>query len=204
MTQPVLHLRLDGFEGPLDLLLELARAQKVDLQKISIIALVDQYLAVLEAARGLRLEIAADWLVMAAWLAWLKSRLLVPPEEAEGEDAEALAEQLSDHRVNAHSAGSNPKPIHPHAIRVAADRGLDLTTRRPKHLSTFENRRFDYVVSLCDRVRERCPEFPGAELVHWSIPDPSPHGLPAFERTAGELETRIRFLIRAIDWRHHA
>ena len=118
--------------------------------------------------------------------------------------AEALAEQLSDHRINAHSAGSNPKPIHPHAIRVAADRGLDLTTRRPKHLSTFENRRFDYVVSLCDRVRERCPEFPGAELVHWSIPDPSPHGLPAFERTAGELETRIRFLIRAIDWRHHA
>ena len=94
-----LHLRLDGFEGPLDLLLELARAQKVDVARISIVALVDQYLAVIEGARRVRLELAADWLVMAAWLAWLKSRLLVPPEEAEGEDAEALAEQLADRLV---------------------------------------------------------------------------------------------------------
>ncbi|MBW6399773.1 segregation/condensation protein A [Roseomonas sp. HJA6] len=94
-----LHLQLDGFEGPLDLLLELARSQKVDIAKISIIALVDQYIAVIEGARRVRLELAADWLVMAAWLAWLKSRLLVPPEEAEGEDAEALAEQLADRLV---------------------------------------------------------------------------------------------------------
>ena len=79
---PVLHLRLDGFEGPLDLLLELARAQKVDLERISILSLVDQFLLVVEQARRVRLEIAADWLVMAAWLAWLKSRLLLPPEEA--------------------------------------------------------------------------------------------------------------------------
>ncbi len=96
MTQPVLHLRLDGFEGPLDLLLDLARAQKVDLEKISIIALVDQFLAVLEQARRVRLELAADWLVMAAWLAWLKSRLLVPPDPAEEVDAEALATALTD------------------------------------------------------------------------------------------------------------
>jgi segregation and condensation protein A len=93
---PVLHLRLDGFEGPLDLLLELARAQKVDLERISILALVDQFLAVLEQARRVRLELAADWLVMAAWLAWLKSRLLVPEEAAPDEDAEALAEALAD------------------------------------------------------------------------------------------------------------
>lgn len=93
---PVLHLHLDGFEGPLDLLLELARAQKVDLGTISIVALVDQYLAVIEQARGLRLEIQAEWLVMAAWLAWLKSRLLLPKEEAGEEDAEALAGRLAD------------------------------------------------------------------------------------------------------------
>ena len=94
---PVLHLRLDGFEGPLDLLLELARAQKVDLERISILSLVDQFLAVVEQARRVRLEIAADWLVMAAWLAWLKSRLLLPPEEAgPEEDAEALAVALAD------------------------------------------------------------------------------------------------------------
>jgi len=96
MTESSLHLRLDGFEGPLDLLLELARAQKVDITKISVVALVDQYLAVIEGARRVRLEVAADWLVMAAWLAWLKSRLLIPPEQVEGEDAEALAERLTD------------------------------------------------------------------------------------------------------------
>jgi segregation and condensation protein A len=94
---PVLHLRLDGFEGPLDLLLELARAQKVDLERISILSLVDQFVAVVEQARRVRLEIAADWLVMAAWLAWLKSRLLLPPDEAgPEEDAEALAVALAD------------------------------------------------------------------------------------------------------------
>ena len=99
MTDSALHLRLDGFEGPLDLLLELARAQKVDLEKISIIALVDQYLAVVEQARRVRLELAADWLVMAAWLAWLKSRLLVPEEERAGDDPEAAAEALTDRLV---------------------------------------------------------------------------------------------------------
>lgn len=94
---PVLHLRLEGYEGPLDLLLELARAQKVDIAKISIVALVDQYLAVIEGARRVRLELAADWLVMAAWLAWLKSRLLVPPAEREPEeDAEAIAGRLTE------------------------------------------------------------------------------------------------------------
>lgn len=75
-------VRLDGFEGPLDLLLELARAQKLDLAGVSILALVDQYLAIMEGARTIRLELAADWLVMAAWLTWLKSRLLVPDPEA--------------------------------------------------------------------------------------------------------------------------
>ena len=69
---------VDGFEGPLDLLLELARRQKVDLARISILALAEQYLAFIEAARRVRLELAADYLVMAAWLAFLKSRLLLP------------------------------------------------------------------------------------------------------------------------------
>ncbi len=88
-----LLLKLEGFEGPLDLLLELARAQKVDLAKISILQLVEQFLAVIEGARRVRLELAADWLVMAAWLTWLKSRLLVP-QLGEPEDAEVAAEIL--------------------------------------------------------------------------------------------------------------
>src|SRR5271157_2053122 len=89
-----LLLRLEGFEGPLGLLLELARAQKVDLAKISILQLVEQFLAVIEGARRVRLELAADWLVMAAWLTWLKSRLLVP-QLGEPEDAELAAETLA-------------------------------------------------------------------------------------------------------------
>jgi segregation and condensation protein A len=89
-----LVLRLEGFEGPLDLLLDLARAQKFDLAKISILALVEQYLAVIEGARQVRLELAADWLVMAAWLAWLKSRLLLP-EGADAEEGEQAAEVLA-------------------------------------------------------------------------------------------------------------
>ena len=90
-----LLLKLDGFEGPLDLLLELARTQKVDLATISILALVDQYLTVIEGAKKIRLELAAEWLVMAAWLTWLKSRLLVPASPDDVEDAELAAELLT-------------------------------------------------------------------------------------------------------------
>lgn len=90
-----LDLRLDGFEGPLDLLLDLARAQKVDLARISILSLVEQYLAVIESARRVRLELAADWLVMAAWLAWLKSRLLLPTDPDALEEGEQAADVLA-------------------------------------------------------------------------------------------------------------
>jgi segregation and condensation protein A len=90
-----LVLSLDGFEGPLDLLLDLARAQKVDLARISILSLVDQYLAIVEGARKIRLELAADWLVMAAWLAWLKSRLLLPSQVAGAEEGEQAADVLA-------------------------------------------------------------------------------------------------------------
>ena len=87
---------IDGFEGPLDLLLTLSRSQKVDLRKISILQLARQYLAFVEAARELRLDLAADYLVMAAWLAYLKSRLLLPPDPGEsGPDARELAAHLA-------------------------------------------------------------------------------------------------------------
>jgi protein-tyrosine-phosphatase/DNA-binding transcriptional ArsR family regulator len=125
---------------------------------------------------------------------------------ARSQIAEALCEQLSEGAVRVVSAGSHPKPLHPNAVRVMRGRGVDLAGRRSKHLSEFTGERFDYVVSLCDRVREVCPEFPGApELIHWSIPDPGREPgsdeatLPAFERTAAELCTRIGFLIEAIE-----
>jgi segregation and condensation protein A len=92
-----LRIAIEGFEGPLDMLLALAREQKVDLLRISILRLAEQYLEFVAAARGLRLELAADWLVMAAWLAWLKSRLLLPPEERPADEPapELLAEALA-------------------------------------------------------------------------------------------------------------
>jgi segregation and condensation protein A len=94
--EPALVIDVEGFEGPLDLLLTLARQQKVDLAKISILALADQYLAFIEEARKLRLELAADYLVMAAWLAYLKSRLLLPAQhEDDGVSAEDMATALA-------------------------------------------------------------------------------------------------------------
>ena len=92
-----LMLDLDGFEGPLDLLLELARDQKVDIIRISILELAEQYLTFINTARELRLELAADYLVMAAWLAYLKSRLLLPKQDSDEEElsAEEMAELLA-------------------------------------------------------------------------------------------------------------
>ncbi|MDO5646978.1 ScpA family protein [Paracoccus sp. (in: a-proteobacteria)] len=87
---------VDGYEGPLDLLLTLARTQKVDLMRISVLHLAEQYLAFVEQARALRIELAADYLVMAAWLAFLKSRLLLPPDpQAEGPSAQDMAAHLA-------------------------------------------------------------------------------------------------------------
>jgi segregation and condensation protein A len=95
-TEPALIVDVDGFEGPLDLLLELARRQKVDLARISILALAEQYIAFIEDARKARLELAADYLVMAAWLAYLKSRLLLPePPKGEEPSADELASALT-------------------------------------------------------------------------------------------------------------
>jgi len=94
--EPALVVDVEGFEGPLDLLLTLARQQKVDLAKISILALADQYLTFIDAARKLRLELAADYLVMAAWLAYLKSRLLLPDGNSpEAQSAEEMAAALA-------------------------------------------------------------------------------------------------------------
>jgi len=111
--------------------------------------------------------------------------------------AEALLRQRAGAAVTVRSAGSQPKPVHPHAVAVMAGHGLDLSRARSKHLDRFTGEEFDLVVTLCDRLREVCPEFPGtARMAHWSIPDPAadPDGYPAFERVAADLGERIEFL----------
>ena len=125
---------------------------------------------------------------------------------ARSQIAEALVEHLGGGAVQAFSAGSHPKPLHPNAVHVMSTRGIDLSGRRSKPISKFADRQFDYVVSLCDRVREVCPEFPRhPRMIHWSIPDPArgadddEQTLPAFERTADELAERIPFLLELIE-----
>ena len=126
--------------------------------------------------------------------------------------AEALARARSGGVIEAWSAGSHPKPVHPNAVRVMRDEhGLDLAGQTPKHLDAFVGQRFDWVISLCDRVREVCPEFPGhPETIHWSIANPAADDAdddvtyPLFQRTAAELATRIGFLLAALTDRTRA
>jgi ArsR family transcriptional regulator, arsenate/arsenite/antimonite-responsive transcriptional repressor / arsenate reductase (thioredoxin) len=119
--------------------------------------------------------------------------------------AEALTRQLAPVTVAAFSAGSHPRPLHPNAARVLRERGIDLGDRPPRHLREFARQPIDYVISLCDRVREHCRLVgDDAERIHWSIADPAHDGdsdeetYPAFQRTAVELGTRVRFLLHHI------
>jgi protein-tyrosine-phosphatase len=113
--------------------------------------------------------------------------------------AEALLRRHSGGRVEVASAGSHPKQrMHPDAVRVLDEHyGIDISDRRPRHLDTLDGRRFDYVISLCDKVREVCPDFGGhPRHVHWSIPDPAAAGgRAAFASAAAEIDTRVRYLL---------
>jgi ArsR family transcriptional regulator, arsenate/arsenite/antimonite-responsive transcriptional repressor / arsenate reductase (thioredoxin) len=124
---------------------------------------------------------------------------------ARSQMAEALAEHLAGDTITAASAGSHPKSLHPNAVRAMLEYGIDITGRQAKHVGTFAGQRFDDVISLCDRVREVCPEFPGhPEMIHWSIPDPAGEGgsdretYPAFRAVAADLHTRIGYLLRRL------
>jgi len=121
---------------------------------------------------------------------------------ARSQMAEALLEHHSQHAVQARSAGSHPEVLHPNAVRVMAERGIDISGSTTKHLRRYARSHFDYVVTLCDKVREVCPDFPDdPATAHWSLPDPVAEGstddetYAAFERTAAELETRVPHLI---------
>lgn len=116
--------------------------------------------------------------------------------------AEALLRHRLAGRVDVASAGSHPKPVHPMAVEVLAERGIDIAAARSKPLESFMRRRFDQVVTVCDRVREVCPGFPGRpRTAHWSVEDPSARAAPpaamraAFRATTDDLERRIEYLL---------
>jgi ArsR family transcriptional regulator, arsenate/arsenite/antimonite-responsive transcriptional repressor / arsenate reductase (thioredoxin) len=121
---------------------------------------------------------------------------------ARSQMAEALLTERSGGAVEARSAGSQPKPLHPNAVRVMSERGIDISGRPTKHLRRFARTRFDRVVTLCDRVKEVCPDFPGPPVTaHWSMADPAAgagsdeESYPLFVRTAEEIEARVDLLI---------
>jgi ArsR family transcriptional regulator, arsenate/arsenite/antimonite-responsive transcriptional repressor / arsenate reductase (thioredoxin) len=135
---------------------------------------------------------------------------------ARSQIAEALMEERSDGSVVARSAGSHPKPLHPNAVRVMAERGIDISGRPTKSLGRFTRTRFDWVITLCDKVKEICPEFPGAPVaMHWSIADPAVAGetdeatYAAFQGVADEIDTRVALLLvdlksqPLLEGRHH-
>ncbi|MGI5522447.1 ArsR family transcriptional regulator [Micromonospora sp. CA-259024] len=118
--------------------------------------------------------------------------------------AEALLRYRTGGQIEVTSAGSQPRPrLHPNAVRLLHDEfGIDITGQRPRHVDSLVGRRFDHVVSLCDRAREACPDFPDRpRRVHWSIPDPATAGdtdqasYPAFQQTATNIDLRIRHLL---------
>jgi ArsR family transcriptional regulator, arsenate/arsenite/antimonite-responsive transcriptional repressor / arsenate reductase (thioredoxin) len=124
---------------------------------------------------------------------------------ARSQIAEALLGHLADGTVEARSAGSHPKSLDLNAVRVMREHGIDLSGRAAKNLSEFTGQRFQYVITLCDRVREICPDFPGhPDLIHWSIADPARESgdgadrYAAFQRVAADLRTRIGFLLHLI------
>jgi ArsR family transcriptional regulator, arsenate/arsenite/antimonite-responsive transcriptional repressor / arsenate reductase (thioredoxin) len=121
---------------------------------------------------------------------------------ARSQIAEALVEQRSGGTVEARSAGSHPKTLDPNAVRVMAERGVDISGRSTKSLTRFARSRFDRVITMCDKVREICPEFPGAPIAaHWSVADPAAAGesdeatYAAFQRVATEIDDRVTLLL---------
>jgi protein-tyrosine-phosphatase len=135
---------------------------------------------------------------------------------ARSQMAEALVEHRSAGSVEARSAGSHPKPLHPNAVRVMAELGVDISGRPTKSLTRFSRHRFDRVITLCDKVREICPEFPGQPIAaHWSIADPAAAGdsdsatYAAFQDVADEIDDRVALLLTdlrtpPVERTHHA
>lgn len=124
---------------------------------------------------------------------------------ARSQMAEGWLRHLSAGRVEAASAGTEPRGLHPLAVRVMAERGVDISRQRSKHLSEVQGIRFDWVVTVCDRARQSCPVFPGARTVHWDLPDPAEargseeEVAEAFRRVRDELARRVAELLALLE-----
>ncbi|MFN3285260.1 MAG: arsenate reductase ArsC [bacterium] len=135
----------------------------------------------------------------------LRVLFLCTGNSARSQMAEGWLRYLSAGRVQVYSAGTEPRGLHPLAVRVMAERGVDISGQRSKPVSEFQGQAFDCVVTVCDRARQSCPSFPGARTLHWDLPDPAEASgteedrLRAFRGVRDELESRIRALLRFLE-----
>ncbi|GBD18121.1 Glutaredoxin arsenate reductase [bacterium HR27] len=117
---------------------------------------------------------------------------------ARSQMAEALLRWMAGDAVDVHSAGTEPRPVHPLTVRVLEEMGIDASGLRAKSVEEFRGQAFDYVITVCDQARERCPYFPGGEQIHWSFPDPSAvegseeERLEAFRQVRDAIAQRLR------------
>jgi arsenate reductase (thioredoxin) len=122
---------------------------------------------------------------------------------ARSQIAEGLLRKIGGGRFEAYSAGTSPRPqVHPTAVRAMADEGIDISSQRPKDLSHFRSPQFDFIITVCDKARESCPIIPGAEMIHWSFPDPAEvtderAQAKAFRDTVLGLKRRIELFVTA-------
>jgi ArsR family transcriptional regulator, arsenate/arsenite/antimonite-responsive transcriptional repressor / arsenate reductase (thioredoxin) len=131
---------------------------------------------------------------------------LCTENSARSQMAEGILRQLSHGQVDAFSAGSAPAPVHPDAVRALSEMGIDISGQIAKSIDVFRGQSFDYIVTVCDRVREACPSFPDdPQRIHWSFPDPAASAgdeaarYRSFQQTALQLTTRIRYLLIQIE-----
>jgi len=136
----------------------------------------------------------------------LRVLFLCTHNSARSQMAEGLLRHLSEGRIEVQSAGNQPSDLHPLAVQAMARMGIDISRQRSKHLDEFRDQSFDYVVTVCDRVRESCPTFPGdPKQVHWSFIDPAAvagseqERSRAFDQVALQLTNRIRFFVILVD-----
>jgi len=120
---------------------------------------------------------------------------------ARSQMAEGLLRSMGGDRFDVSSAGTNPKGVHPRTIEVMQELGIDVSAQRSKDVQQFLGQRFDYVITVCDRAKQHCPIFPGAEPIHWGFDDPAEappdRELETFRRVCSEIQNRLRLFIAA-------
>jgi len=118
---------------------------------------------------------------------------------ARSQMAEGLLKQMAGDQFDVFSAGTHPKGMHPRSVEVMSEIGIDISQHRSKEISTFLNDKFDYVITVCDRAKQQCPVFPGAEPIHWGFDDPAEASddrqLGEFRRVRDEIGHRLRLFL---------